>query len=83
MADFLEGTYRDLSAARTRHTRERDAVILAQDAFRKFHVLCFWSFDPKLEITITKVDWVIEQLWRHGNAAAWKAAEQIQDLLSS
>jgi hypothetical protein len=82
MADFLEDTFRDTSTAKTRHAREREAVLLAQEAYRKHHVLCFWSFDPKLQITITKVDWVIEQLWRHGDGPAWKTAQQIQDLLS-
>jgi hypothetical protein len=66
----------------SRHAREREAVLLAQKAFRTFHVECFWSFDPEMEITITKVDWVLERLGSHGRAAAWKAAEEIQLLLA-
>ena len=78
----------DLAAAPTvhtpsRHAREHEAVLLAQKAYRAFHVECFWAFDARMEITITKLDWVIEQLLRHGRAPAWKAAEEIRDLLSS
>lgn len=66
-----------------RHAREHEAVLLAQKAFRTFHVECFWAYDSRMEITITKLDWVIEQLLRHGRAPAWKAAEEIRELLSS
>jgi hypothetical protein len=49
----------------------------AQRAYREFHVECFWSFDPNLVITLDRIGWVIEQLRRNGNAAAWSAAASL------
>ena len=66
----------------TRHTRERHAVVLAQQAYRTFGAECFRSFAPDLEITITKVDWVIERLLHLGRAPARDCARRIQALLS-
>ena len=62
--------------------REHEAVLLARAAYRKFHVECFWTFEADMDITLTKVDWVIERLLRHGRGEAWKAAERIQELLA-
>jgi hypothetical protein len=82
MADHIGERPREIDGTRSTLSREREAVVLARDAFKRFHVLCFWSFEKDLEITITKIDWVIERLWRHGDGEAWKAAQRLQDLLS-
>ena len=49
----------------------------ARRAYRKFHVDCFWSFDPEYLVKESDVPWVIEQLRRHGGRAAWDAAEKL------
>jgi hypothetical protein len=61
--------------------RRMVAVRLARSAFRRFRVLCFWSYSADLKITATNAAWVAEQLRRNGNRAAWKAAGRIQSLL--
>jgi hypothetical protein len=70
------------SSAPSRHAREKQAVLLAKAAYREFHVECFWNFESDVDITITKVDWVVEQLLRYGRGKAWKAAEEIKALLA-
>jgi hypothetical protein len=57
------------------------AVRLARSAFRRFRVLCFWSYSADLKITAANAAWVAEQLRRNGNRAAWNAAGRIQSLL--
>ena len=61
--------------------RRMVAVRLAREAFRRFRVLCFWSYDADLKITASNAAWVAEQLRRNGNRAAWNAAGRIQALL--
>ena len=45
--------------------------------FRRFHDLCFWSAPTDLEITRNDVDWVAEQLRKHGGKAGWVAAQRL------
>ena len=40
-------------------------------AYRRYHVQCFWSSDPELEITAQHVRWVAAQLKKNGDRAAW------------
>jgi hypothetical protein len=56
------------------------AVRMARRAFRDFRVQCFWSFRD-VSITLSRVGWVIEQLQRNGNRAAWDRAARIRKLL--
>jgi hypothetical protein len=69
---------RSLSSAQA---RQMVAVRLARAAYRRFRVLCFWSYDPDLRITAANAQWVAEQLRRNGNRAAWRTAARIQSLL--
>lgn len=43
----------------------------ARRAFRRFRRSCFWSYRPDLTIGSEDVDWVADQLMKHGNREAW------------
>ena len=43
----------------------------ARRAFRRFRSSCFWSYRPDLRIGVGDVEWVAEQLMKHGNREAW------------
>lgn len=43
----------------------------ARRAFRDFYAECFWSFRRDLTIGPEDVNWVAEQLMKHGNREAW------------
>jgi ribosomal protein L24E len=49
----------------------------ARRVYRRFHSKCFWSFDPDYRIEPTDIAWVVEQLRKHGDRAAWEAAEKL------
>jgi len=49
----------------------------ARRAFRRFHTQCFWSYRPDLEIGLTDVSWVAEQLMKHGNREAWRVGAKL------
>lgn len=51
--------------------RRMVAVREARRAFRRFHTSCFWSYRSDLEIGVEDVEWVAEQLMKHGNREAW------------
>ena len=46
----------------------------ARRAYRRFHVDCFWSFDPDYPIGSSDIDWVVAQLRKHGGRDAWEVA---------
>ena len=49
----------------------------ARRAFRRFRATCFWSYRPDLEIGMSDVPWVAEQLMKHGNREAWRAGARL------
>ena len=49
----------------------------ARRAFRRFRTTCFWSCRPDLVITADDVEWVAEQLKKHGNREAWLAGVKL------
>lgn len=49
----------------------------ARRAFRRFRVTCFWSYRPDLLITADDVEWVAEQLKKHGNREAWNVGAKL------
>lgn len=49
----------------------------AQRAFRRFHARCFWSCDPSYRVGPADVDWVVEQLRKHGGRDAWETASKL------
>lgn len=49
----------------------------ARRAFRRFRAMCFWSYRPDLHIGLGDVDWVAEQLMRHGNREAWRVGARL------
>jgi hypothetical protein len=51
--------------------RRMVAVREARRAYRRFHTSCFWSYRRDLEIGPDQVEWVAEQLQKHGNREAW------------
>jgi hypothetical protein len=61
--------------------RRMVALRLARSAFQKYRVLCFWSSSPDFIVEPSHVAWVVEQLRRNGNRAAWQAAAKIEGLV--
>ena len=51
--------------------RRMVAVREARRAFRRFRTSCFWSYRSDLVIGVDDVQWVAEQLMKHGNREAW------------
>ena len=51
--------------------RRMVAVRQARRAFRRFHASCFWSYRSDLAIGPDDIEWVAEQLMKHGNRDAW------------
>ncbi len=49
----------------------------ARRAYRRFHAVCFWSFDPAYRIGPSDVAWVAEQLRKHGGRDAWETARKL------
>lgn len=49
----------------------------AKRAYKKYFVECFWSFDPNLQITLDDVEWVGEQLMKHGSIHCWKIGRRL------
>jgi hypothetical protein len=49
----------------------------ARRAYRRFHAKCFWSHDPDYDIGLSDVDWVAEQLRRHGGRDEWEVARKL------
>lgn len=49
----------------------------ARRALKLFRASCFWSFDPKIEITAKDIPWIAEQLRKHGGRKAWEAASKL------
>ena len=76
-----KGGRKSRRALSTAQARQMVAVRLARSAFRRFRILCFWSYGPDLRITAENAGWVAEQLRRNGNRAAWQIAGRIQSLL--
>ncbi|HZD79052.1 MAG TPA: hypothetical protein VE646_03295 [Actinomycetota bacterium] len=57
--------------------RRMVAVREARRAYRRFHTSCFWSYRPDLEIGLDDVEWVAEQLTKHGDREAWRVARSL------
>lgn len=49
----------------------------ARRAYRRFHTACFWSYDPNYRIGPSDIEWVAEQLRRHGGRDAWETASKL------
>jgi hypothetical protein len=69
-----QASRRKLSA---NQARQMVAVREARRAYRRFHPQCFWSYDPDLKVTAADVEWVAEQLRKHGGWEAWQVAARL------
>jgi hypothetical protein len=49
----------------------------ARRAYRRFHTQCFWSFDPKYLVTDRDIEWVCDQLMKHGGREAWEIGARL------
>lgn len=49
----------------------------ARRAYRRFHAACFWSYRPDLQIGADDVEWVAENLRKHGGREAWDVARRL------
>lgn len=57
--------------------RDMVKVREARRAFRKFHTLCFWSFDPDYVVTLDDVPWVAERLMQFGGRSGWEIGARL------
>jgi hypothetical protein len=57
--------------------RDMVKVREARRAYRRFHALCFWSFDPAYRITLSDVPWVAKQLMAHGGRSGWEIGAKL------
>ncbi len=57
--------------------RDMVKVREARRAFREFHASCFWSFDPTYKPTLNDVEWIGEQLMRHGGRRGWEIGARL------
>lgn len=57
--------------------RDMVKVREARRAFRRFHALCFWSFDPSYQVTLSDVRWVATQLMTHGGRVGWELGTKL------
>ena len=68
-------------ASRRKLSTEKSLEMLrvreARRAFRSFYSSCFWSFKKDLEIKSSDIEWVAEQLKKHGNRKAWLKARKL------
>jgi hypothetical protein len=53
------------------------AVREARRAYRRFHTSCFWSYRRDLQIGAEDVQWVADQLMKHGDREAWNIAQKL------
>jgi hypothetical protein len=49
----------------------------ARRAYKTFYAMCFWSYDPDLQVGMSDVSWVAEQLRKYGNRKAWEVAARL------
>ena len=49
----------------------------ARRAFRRFYTQCFWSFDPEYLVTVRDIEWVCDQLMKHGGREAWEIGARL------
>lgn len=54
------------------------AVREARRAFKRLRASWFWSYRPDLTIGPADVEWVAEQLMKHGNREAWEVARRLR-----
>ena len=59
--------------------RRMVAVREARRAFHRYYASCFWSYRPDLAIGEGDVQWVAEQLMKHGDQRAWLVAQSLLD----
>lgn len=57
--------------------REMVRLREARRAYRLFHAMCFWSFDPNYHVTTADIPWVVQHLRAHGARAGWEKAAQL------
>jgi hypothetical protein len=69
-----------LKSRRTLSAAEARAMVRVREArraFRRFRAMCFWSYREDLVVTLADVQWVAEQLMRHGNREAWRVGSRL------
>lgn len=49
----------------------------ARRLYRRFHAQCFWSFGRDYQVGLSDVEWVAEQLRKHGGREAWERARKL------
>ena len=57
--------------------RDMVRVREARRAYRTYYSACFWSYRRDLTITRDDVEWVADQLKKHGDRDAWLTAAKL------
>ena len=52
-------------------------VRMAQQAYKKYYVPCFWSYSNDIKITVDKIPWVVSQLRKRGDQTMWEVADRL------
>jgi hypothetical protein len=72
-----KGGIRSRRALDPETARQMVRIREARKAFRRFRPSCFWSYRPDLAIGPNDIEWVAEQLMKHGNREAWQVARRL------
>jgi hypothetical protein len=72
-----KGGERSRRVLSTENAKEMVRVREARRLFHLFHDRCFWSAPANLETTRKDVDWVAQQLRKHGGKAGCLAAGKL------
>ena len=69
-----------LKSRRRLHPETARAMVRIREArrlYHRFHARCFWSFDPQYRVGPNDVEWVAEELRKHGGRDAWERARKL------
>lgn len=48
-------------------------------SFKKFHAMCFWSFDKNYKLVLSDFDWVVRKLKENGNFPVLVCVQKLID----
>ena len=58
-------------------TARGERLALAQEAFERYYIRCFWFMDPSLQITEDLLPRIVDGLHRNGDRQAFQLASEL------
>lgn len=52
-------------------------IRIARAAYKKYFNQCFWSFDPNYKVGKDDIQWVADQLIKHGDRSLWELGNKL------